>query len=214
MAFPTVQTSSKGTNAGTSNHLVNLPSGIQVGDFIVVFLALSSGVSPTLSGWSADTITNGIGRSRIYWRIADGTEGATATFSGGISVNSGYFAFRISGANGDIEGTNSATQSTATSTTPNPPSLTPSWGSDDYLWFAYTHIADDNTFSVYPSGYSGGDSQIVDSGLSQAVAYRQANATSEDPGTFTMSASDVWYANTVAIRPSQVSNTGNFLAFM
>src|SRR5690606_23731453 len=81
--FPVIvgtSTSSK-TGTGNSAHVIDLPSG-QAGDLILVFYtdANNSGTNPTLSGYT-QLATSNSGTSEIYrkiwYRIADGTEGAT-----------------------------------------------------------------------------------------------------------------------------------------
>lgn len=205
MAFPVLESTNKGQTASGTSHSMNLPTGIQAGDFLIIFW-VNAGSSANYSapaGWSAPSrLTFGSG-TRDSWfsrRVADGTEGSSVTMTSSNSTNSGYMSLRISNSNNQLERTPQASEITGTSTNPNPPSLSPSWGAEDYLWIAYTCINDDNTFSVYPTDYSNGDYQF--GGTSKTIAYatRQLNASSEDPGTFTMSASDAWSAITIAVR--------------
>ncbi len=72
------------TSGGFSSFTVNLPSGIVSGQLLLMFVGTNSAVTGsdinTPSGWTSirhDTITQM--HSRSFWRIADGTEGATIT---------------------------------------------------------------------------------------------------------------------------------------
>lgn len=78
--------------------------------------------------------------------------------------------------------------------TPDPPSLTPSWGSNKNIWFAVDWYGDSNTTfggltSDYPANYTlnqlfeknGGGS----TGMLLAIAARMLTAASDDPGVFT-----------------------------
>ena len=67
---------------------------------------------------------------------------------------------------------------------------------------------DDATVTTYPSGYTntlskntGQGSTTVGATVSIASTIR-ASAGSEDPGAYTMSSSDAWFANSVAFRPA------------
>lgn len=91
----------------------------------------------------------------------------------------------------------------------NPPSLSPSWGSDDNLWIALAgHAASsDNAFSAAPTNYTGFVNTGTSSGGSAASigsGTRNLTASSEDPGTFSVNNNRWWAATTVAIRPSAV----------
>ncbi len=97
------------------------------------------------------------------------------------------------------------------SSTPNPGSLDPNaWAAENTLWIAAAAVDTSRTFSAWPTNYFPGSSNWDDvsggaGGASLSVQYRRLNATSEDPGTFTISASDDWSCQTVAVRPTAVA---------
>jgi hypothetical protein len=96
---------------------------------------------------------------------------------------------------------------TGSSTTPNPGSSTPSWGSEtNNIWLALCARDDSvaNTITAYPTNYSTAqaDKNDITSALNVGGAVRIATGSPEDPGAFTISASETWIAYTVAIRPA------------
>jgi hypothetical protein len=93
------------------------------------------------------------------------------------------------------------------STAPNPPSLTPSWGAADTLWLAVTGWSEGTiTASAFPTNYTNtgqnGTGVAGSEGVSIGWGFRELNAASEDPGTFTLGSAANWVAFTIAIRPA------------
>ena len=88
------------------------------------------------------------------------------------------------------------------------PSLTHGLGAVDILALAFCAARDDDaTVSAYPSGYSyltveqqsgGGGNNSAELG----IAALQTTAASVDPGTFTLSESENWVAQTVVLGPA------------
>lgn len=105
------------------------------------------------------------------------------------------------------------TAATGTSATPDPPSLTPSWGSAATLWL--TGFGVDNggaaTFaSSAPTDYGNAKlkhSAIAAGGVAVNTARRELTGTVSDPGTFAPGVNEEWTAQTVAVRPSGSSAT-------
>lgn len=96
------------------------------------------------------------------------------------------------------------TAATGASTLPNPPTLTPSWGAADTLWLVVAGASGAVTASAYPTNYTDGNDDATSSGTAASIASarRALNAATEDPGTFTISASTNWVAQTLAVRPA------------
>jgi len=103
----------------------------------------------------------------------------------------------------------------ANSTTgnPDPPSLDPNnWATEDTLWFAACGVDTSRTISAYPLP----DNQYTDpsggsTGATLGVCTSSSAASSLDPSTFTISASDDWEACTVAVRPAASAPTPSYL---
>lgn len=218
MAFPSIAsstTANSGTNVTTLD--VTYPASVAAGDLLLAFISFD-GAGDTASAPNFTAVTNGNARHSAaadngagYWfyRIASGAHSGTETFTitGGIEWMTGAM-IRIAAA--DWEGTSAGIEAAslanpaASNANPNPPSLTPSWGSADTLWIAAASWDGTPTYTSSPASYTA----LVDvdpansGGASLAIAWRQNATATEDPGTFTISASEQWASFTLAIRPA------------
>jgi len=216
MAFPSVASKNNSYRAdiGTS-HTVNLPAGIQAGNLLLVFFALRVTALVTITfpeGWTKIAeIMDYRSEIGIAWREADGNEGATITVTTSSSLRSAHISYRITGATDpDTQAPEVSTGASGSSANPDPDSLTPTGGVKDYLWIALDYH-DGGTIPVtgYPANYN--DNQeyrdVPDQNYAATlgIATRELNASSEDPGTFTLSSSRYWGACTVAVHPTGVA---------
>ena len=215
MTFPVVETTATSSEASnTSSHTVSLPASIQAGDLLVAFFAVDG--NPTVTwpnegtDWIQfhDTSSNPSGRVRFStaWRAADGLEGGSITVSTSNTQQSAHGVVRISGAE------DPATQAPeidviarGTSTTPNPLTVTPTGGAKDYLFLAAFASDRNRTVDGFPSNMATGPELLVNGSSNNAVSFGfdadAENATSFNPDTFLISASDEWIATTVAVHP-------------
>lgn len=210
-SFPVIAATATTTSAsGSATHTINLPSGIASGNLLFLIVQWkndSASVSSLSQTWNVLTGQTGSSRrTAMFWRVSDGTEGATTTvtFSASTDMVMGL-AYRTTGA----QSVEIGTYATGSSNSPNPPSLSPSWGSAKTLWAIYIGVADNRqSLSSYPSNYT--LSQITSVGSASSgstnqeawLAGYQNEASSEDPGTGTLSSSLSWVAQTIAFRPS------------
>lgn len=207
MAFSQIAAVNGGYDEGLStSHSVNLPSDIESGDLLLVFFGLSYVSTITFpGGWTQlfDVVYPERIRSVCYYRVADGNEGDTITVTISQSNRtSAHTSYRITGYSGVPE---AGTATTALDVNPDPPSLSPSWGVLDTLWFASCSYFHPRTITAYPTNYTDGrDDRGSGIGMGIGTARRELNAVSEDPGTFTISTSTYWVANTVAIHPAVI----------
>jgi len=202
-SFPQVAAVTGGYDTSGTSHTVNLPSGIVAGNLLLVFFCAGEGSSPTITfpdGWTELFQTPNYINCTIggWYRVADGTEESTITVTTSSSEYSAHTSYRITGYAGVPECGNSTG---GQSTKPNPPSLTPSWGAMDTLWFAVTGVENNYDVSSYPTNYT--DGRLDGVVIRVATCRRELNASSEDPGVFTFSDSVYWVANTVAIGPGR-----------
>ncbi len=207
-AFPTVAATDGGNNAvNNTNHTVNMPDtgGIDAGDLLLVFFVNDTTAAATFpGGWTELFAASSTDlRSTCAYRIADGGEGATITVTTANAQMSAHTSYRITGYSGVPE---AGTSATGGSTSPDPASLTPSWGGRNTLWFAVSANAGDNSVSAYPANYTNGrnDRAADAEGCGVGTARRERKAVSEDPGVFTTSGSDYWAATTVAVVDASV----------
>ena len=212
MAFPQVAAVNGGNNTTNSTeHTVNLPSGIQAGDLLLVFFA--SDVAPTIAfpeGWTQlfQTSWASLVNFGAWYRVADGNEGATITVTTSSEEMTAHTSYRITGYIGVPEVGTAATGSTIT---PDPPSLSPSWGAQDTLWLAACANDRERFVATYPDDYTDGLNDLTSGkveGCGVGTARRERNTATENPGAFTISVKDECVANTVAIQPGVAGWTG------
>ena len=211
--FPVViATSTTDGTTATASAAVNLPAGILAGDLIV---AIHRSSAAGLHGWPAfwteladTTVDASANNTSIIWRIADGSEGATVTVTQGSSKFASL-AYLIRWWSG-LLGREISTAVTGTSTTPDPGICTPTGGAKDYLWLwlggweneQTSPPASQPTNYTNPLGASSGTAGAVTTNCRVAGAQRTNNATSENPGSWTISVSDDWTAWTMAVHPA------------
>ena len=205
LSIPTVKgtnTSNK-TSAGTS-HTVSLPASIVSGNLLIIVFTATSGPSVTWPGGYSAFFSKIAGALGLYaaYRQADGTEGGTITVTTDASVRSSHASYRIAGHKPPATQVPEASAGAfGSDVNPNPSSLTPTGGSKDYLWIAAQGHRTSETTTGVPASYTNGLSKETAS-ASIGTAERQLNASSEDPGTFTVSGSGNWVACTIAIHPA------------
>lgn len=219
MAFPAVQTADTKNGTVTSNSTswtLTYPTNLASGDLILAFVATDGNTTTTPSwpaGWvsTATTDSNTATTLIVAKKLSAGTETGNFTLTLPASEQGGWRIFRITGWGADLGTTfdNTSTSkdvviasTSGASTTPNPPSLDPDpWGTEDVLWVAAMAADTSRTISTFPTNYTTTSSDVSGgaTGATLATSFRNVNAASEDPGTYTISASDDWVAATVAI---------------
>lgn len=216
MAFPVVESTASGNSgANATTHVITLPTGIVDGDLILLFFnndgAQTASITTPASGWNGpvgqDVSPTNNNRLSMFWRWADGTEAATITVTVTSTESAAWTVYRISGADDTCDPEISA-GATGTSATPDPDSLTASWGFSETLWLVAYGWDGDNSHSAYPSTYT--DNRLT-SRWSNAAGVGIASATkydideTEDPAAGAIAASDEWVAYTVAVKSPAVA---------
>ena len=199
------------STTSTTSHVVSLPTGYAAGDLLLIMFVVHSSTATTPSGWTL-VDTNGVNSNSdnayIFAKLATGSEGSSVTITTSASNLASGISVAITGARSSLTGMIEFAKlaTTSTSLTPNPPSLTPTWGSARNIWIAVAFSQDGNyTFSSYPTNYT--DKQAIQQtggfpGNSVIMAGRILSASTEDPGVFTTTANArVWTTYTLAIRP-------------
>ena len=217
MTFPVTEATNVGATSGFSGDVsfdVPLPSDVTAGRLLIITGVAGSSDARTVStpsGWTAlyNVVGGGGGGTEIarfwgFWKEAEGDEGSTVTVTASSTVNWTTNSYSISGW-GSIE---AATPATGNSANPNPPSFSPSWGSDDTLWIAVEGDAEATAGApTYPTNYTDGifAQHVIISTVTalHTASARRENATgTEDPGTFTLASAEEWVATTIAIQPA------------
>lgn len=215
MASPIVYDSNNGSQTGnTTSHTVNLPATVTAGQLLVVWMAFDGNPTVTWDNASHGTWTGYIdtpGPSSacklvVRAKVATGTEGGgTLTIGTSASEQSVHRSVAIGTWEGTLAGgINVPTAATGTSSTPNPPVATDSWGTVDRKTMAICGADGARTVSAYPANYTlnqFSDSSAGGAGIGLGSCGRnQTSVGVQDPGTFTISASDQWVASTVSVR--------------
>lgn len=211
MSSPSVRSYSGPTRNGSAGtQILNMPPAVVAGDLLIVFMDFqitAKSVTSWPTGWSMLAQRTTGDSYAIGIKTADGSEGGgTASFGLSAGSQMTYLTMSISGWSGTAP---EATTATATSATPDPPSITPSWGSADDLIIAAFFRNASITLNNGPSGYSTPLTATATPALS--VAYKGISAmTSEDPGAFSVTASTAWYSATVAVKGAALATNNPF----
>lgn len=203
-AFPAVMaTNTSFDTTNSTSKTVNLPASIAAGELLVIIIATGNTATVSASGWTfLSQDSNGtISTMTLGYKTATGAEGATVTVTLGTARKFAATSYRISGWGGAAP--EKGTAATGSSVSPDPPSLTPSWGTKNTLWLAAYSSNGSAGATGYPSSYSNGITATTGATATQvsiASAERQRSASSEDPGAFTQATAG-WVAQTFGISP-------------
>ena len=216
MVFPTIvgTPAESSTNTAGTSHVVDLPANIHSGELILIILDKGStaGTFNSLAGWT-ELLDENLGNGIAIWvRDADGSEGATVTFTHTTSTRSARIAYRIAGAqSAAARAPELSTVATGSSGAPEATTCTPTGGAKDYLWISFFGCggeeADDDTWcNTAPTNYGNLLQKAcgvagTNLGGIIAAATRSLNAASEDAGAFSQDGALAWRAYTIAIHP-------------
>jgi len=233
--FPSIVQHTIGvTNPASTSHTVPLGGTATIGNLLlVVFYPRNFVWQPAPAGFQPIVWENDTEAVNVYAKVSDGTEtGVTFTTA---STLASWAIFEVSDWSGNLSSgfvdgkpldrgglLGTFIPGGGTSTTPNPPNLNPAiyeWADTDTLWIALFLLTQGNrTVSAIPTNYTdlGYAGAGTTSGVAIGAAYRQLNASSEDPGPWTISASTDWGAWTFGIRsadsPSHPTDITQFLS--
>lgn len=211
-ATDTARVSSQTIAAGLS-HIVNIGSP-SAGQLLIVFIRFGAQVGTVTfpAGWtnlkddSTDATTN---KTQIWWKYADGTEGASITVSCTTNGKSAAICWRITNGMNAAPSVSTVAIGTTAANNANPASVAPAGGTQDTLYLAMMGMDGElNAPTAGPSGYgsfitqNSGTAGAVGTNAQVAGASKAATASaSDDPGVFTHPAANLgWTAFTVAIR--------------
>jgi hypothetical protein len=221
--FPEVSDADTTTGSLTSSgatYTVTYPANIAAGDLLLAFIQHSAWawyVSNTGGFTKLVSAGNPAPTLLMVGKVAAGTETGTFTVTVDTSGTGVWRCIRIEAATwdgsaltaaggGDVLSNNSdgleAVADRVISSTPDPPSEAVDWGSAKTLWLAVVGWLDNTTTATaFPTNY-GSTAQQSGGGVGLAICRREIEASSEDPGAFTLSASEAARPMTVAIRPT------------
>jgi len=214
MTFPVIAATNQGVSgANTTNHTINLPTGIVAGNLLMIFFT-TDGNNSVLWGDFTQLVATSNGSAvfqAVAYKIAVGNEGSTVNVTTAYSERSAHVTYRITGASVFSP---VATTVARTDNNYKGPYLSPG-GTFDFLWIcAAGH--DNGTIGITPTNgwifnYPLSRIDVKDNSSSQgvglAVSARQYNSSNETPGSpisgfWTSSAIQV--AVTIAVYPAGV----------
>lgn len=211
MAFPVVEATAISAQSTSSNpNSISLPSGVVAGDFLVVMHEVGSPLTTSFpAGWVKffTQISNPDSNQQVwaYKKAVGGETSVDVTLGGpaGFAAN----AYRISGViNPAIQPPEGVGIGGKADAPPidgrNPPPLTPTGGSKDYLWITGYASSESNATSS-PSPY-GNDLEAGSAGGGRCDSgRRELTAASEDPGSWSIGAGR-YSTSTIAIHPGEI----------
>ncbi len=215
-AQASVRSSSQGNEAGdVTTHNFTLPATIENND--LVFCSAVTDGTPTITwdstySWTEiheDSDTTATGTTEIF--KADGTEDSDAlTFStGGNSQQSAWICLAIQDWGEDLANdVDCGTAATGASDSPDPPSVTPGWGADaNNMYIAIEYNDVERTVSAYSLPDNNlNETSAGGGGVGVGVSSDILGGASQDPGTYTISVSDGWVAQTCVVEPAAGGN--------
>jgi hypothetical protein len=210
--FPTVAGTAATYVASGTSWACALPASVAAGDLLFVFVSGDSAISDVKypGSWVELWDLNGVSNlfSGAYLVAAGGETSVTVSLNGGSADDLVCLTYRITGWHGTTPPEDGVAVEHDTPAHPNPPSLTPSWGAEDTLWIAVGSAGrcEDTNYSGLVSQNGDSDGSPVncsnDTQPSIGAAVRSLNATSDNPGAFTISnTASGGGSNTVAVRP-------------
>ena len=212
MTAPVVEALTPTTfGADATAHLVAMPATVNANELLLMeFTADGVPTITTPSGWSivaAATANGTIVTAVVYGKKAVGDEdGTTVDVVTSVAEQAAAQVYRISGWGGTLAtDVVAGTPATGGDASPNPPSVSWTWGALDELIIASAHYSSAATISAYPASYTDGTFTTSGGGtaggmVASARRVLTAGASPEDPGTFTTSAVVSWVTNTIAIK--------------
>jgi hypothetical protein len=185
-------------SSATTSHAVPMPATVDSNDGLLVGFYVASTANCWAPGFSQ--LADGTNTNRLYafGKVAAGTEdGTTVDFQTTSTAFAIAHVYRVdAGTWAEVVSGFEATVSTGTSATPDPPAVTPTWGSNDMTVVPFVG-KETGTVTSAPTSYT--DLVNGSGGDNMGSARRSVTGTTENPGTFGGSTSAVYVAITVAI---------------
>ena len=227
-AFPQVESiTTTSFSSAVTTHNVRMPETVNADDLLIMFFSAhkvnTAFTITNPSGWdvqynqvySPDSLNQGVA---AYVVSATGDEdGAVVDVATSETTTGAAQVYRITSWEGSTSTIESVRATQETDTTADPPSLTPAFGSANYLWIAGAHGQDDDALiSSYSTDYTNGTNTASGAGTNAAAeiatARREAAGTSEDPGTITWAEVERHVAFTLNVAPGTAGSSDSSTA--
>lgn len=220
--FPRVRaTTFSEETANTTTHDVDM-TGVQAGDHAILFAFydMEAAPAPQVSGMPSGWVQiveggNSAGAGMFYeiWeKVACTGSEVSFTYTLDQSQKSQNRVFLISESH-PTQPTAAGSQGSGggadAGTTPNPPSITASWGTAANLAIAFYEAEAPRGYTLaYPTGFPQNNYTSVtttstdESSIAYGVATSRVNSATSDPPPFTKSSTDLWVARALMVRPT------------
>jgi len=215
MAFPSFRTVAQTSQVTeVTAWTMNLPATVESGDLLIAFCAIDgAGSTITWDQSSHGTWTNQwtdsstAGISATCWaKVADGTEDSGTLSLTVDAIEAGMmYAIAIQDWEGTLSGVSVGTFAGGNSANPDPPTVTAAGGSGDNLFIILQANDSTRTATAYSANYTDNQATAASGGgvgAGFSVSSRNLAASSDNPGTMTISASDNWTVNTIVVEPA------------
>lgn len=190
--------------SGTTSMVVNKPSGVVSGELLVLLVnqRATAAVFTPPTGWTQVGVMSNTGKTQVWYRVADGTEGTTFTVTSNTSANAVIGCLRFSNASTTTAPT--FTSATGNSTTATTPAATVATGGSIVLGvFAGGNANQSNV--VPPSGYT----EVFDirgavstTNPWMEVAQKDVASASTEPAASVTIPSSTWMAAAIVVAPA------------
>lgn len=203
--FPSIRGSlAENTQASGNNFVVTLPSH-QIGDLLLVFVSAegTGDISEASGTWDRRSYgIDGDVRAGVFAKHAESASETLTIDNSANNANIQQISFAVKDSFYEAPASTVSTNelASATNTGGNPPNLTPTWGSAKNLWFAAI-MTDNANISGTPANYTA-ETNNTPTAARLSVGYRQLEAASEDPDSFSGPSGANRFSMTLAVRPA------------
>ncbi len=209
VSFPVVEsTNNYSRNTSSATNVVTLPSGIASGDLVILQVSGGSTAATTNpiqlpAGWTTlyTNIKGGMTNPRwthVMYIVATGAmSNVTVTYDAASTCTS--CSYRISGFTETPTGTGNQIDTSTTAPNPGSHTVPVGWGSNPHvLWITFINTG--VTTVTAPSGYGNKISPGSSSYNSAHSARKELQATSDDPGTWSLTSGQASQMFTLGVR--------------
>jgi hypothetical protein len=196
-------------DAASTSHSVTMPATVDVGDLLLVIMGADG--NPTITtpaNWTqvgSLSVTGSTAKAIVLAKVALGTEDGTAVdFVKSASEESVIYLYHIKVNNwhGILEdGLHVQFQQTASSVSPDPDTITPSWGEATNLWITAFVGSTSSAITDFPTGFTDTDTVIGGTVVPLGVGSLIAKAASIDPYPYTLAGAQAGVTVGIAVRP-------------
>jgi hypothetical protein len=213
MAFPqiTYETRYGAEISNNTSHSISLPTDMVEGDLILVLFAVDASETLTINTGISGNNWNVAGSQAttpitagVFWKIAEG-EGYDYLQIDTTSEAASYISYGITGFY-VADPIDISSVGTGSSTNMDPPSLTPSYDTRDYLWIVFGAMDGIVYATQAPNDFSDlvvGNNSYEDGCTCSSATREYRYGSAYNPGTFTNNSGD-WITYTIIINPTSV----------